>query len=360
MRVLFVALHRPNRSPSQRYRFEQYLDYLSDQGIQSELSYLLDEEDDKAFYSKGRLLSKAKILIKSYAKRLSDLKRLDHFDVVFVQREAFMTGTTFFEKAVHRIGEKMVFDFDDSIWIHNVSDANKYLNFLKNPAKTARIIGMAQKVVAGNKYLAQYALQYNDDVVIIPTTIDTDRYKRKVPHSTAPDKPVIIGWTGSPTTIRHFELAVPVLKQIKQRYGERVAFKVIGDDRYKNPELGITGIPWYAHSEVDDLQDVDIGIMPLPDDEWAKGKCALKGLQYMAVEIPAVMSPVGVNSEIIDHGTNGFLPAGHHEWVQILSQLIENPALRIEVGKAGRKTVERGFSVKANAEKYLNLFRSLS
>ncbi|HWR33725.1 MAG TPA: glycosyltransferase family 4 protein, partial [Chitinophagaceae bacterium] len=167
-------------------------------------------------------------------------------------------------------------------------------------------------------------------------------------------------WSGSITTIQHFTTAIPVLKKIKDKFGDRVSFKIIGDKNYYCTELGTKGDAWIASTEIEDLSQIDIGIMPLPDDEWAKGKCGLKGLQYMALEIPTLMSPVGVNTEIIQNGINGYLPDSENEWVDTLSNLIENKELRERIGKAGRQTVIDKYSVEAWKQKYLDNFNRLT
>jgi glycosyltransferase involved in cell wall biosynthesis len=352
-RVLFIGMHRFDRSPSQRYRFEQYLDFLDENMIECELSHLISEKDDKILYSPGKYLGKLLIFIKSWIKRYRDVKRAYQFDYIFIQREAFMTGTTYFEKKFAKSKAKLIFDFDDSIWLEDKNEANSKLAFLKNPEKTSTIIALCDKVVAGNDYLANYAKQYNENVLIIPTTIDTGWYK---PKPQLNKSKIVIGWSGSFTTIKHFENSIEALDEIKMEYGDKVTFKVIGDSNYKYESLNIIGKKWESETEVEDLQDFDIGIMPLPDIEWTRGKCGLKGLQYMGLAIPTIMSPVGVNKEIIEHGVNGFLASTKEEWVQCLSQLIESKELRETLGKAGRKTVEDAYSIHANQEKYLTLF----
>jgi glycosyltransferase involved in cell wall biosynthesis len=355
--ILFIAAHRPDRSPSQRFRFEQYLGFLKEHGFDHEFSYLISPADDKAFYGPGNLTRKLWILLKSFRKRLKDVSRAKQFDIVFIQREAFMTGSTFFEKQLRKSGAKLVFDFDDAIWLLDTSEGNKRFEWLKDGAKTGRIISMCDMVFAGNAYLADYARQFNSNVKIVPTTIDTNEYVRmNVPRA---DNAVCIGWSGSITTIKHFEYALPFLRRIKQKYGERIKIKVIGDAAYENAELGIKGIGWSKKDEVEQLSSFDIGIMPLPDDEWAKGKCGLKGLQYMALDIPTIMSPVGVNSEIIRDGVNGFLASAEDEWVEKLSGLIESEELRRRVGKAARSTVEEKYSVTSQQENYLRYLSGL-
>lgn len=355
-RVLFIATHRPDRSPSQRFRFEQYLLFLKENNWNYDFSYLISENADKVFYKKGHFIQKIFITLKAFFIRFKNILNASKYDLIFIQREAFFTGTTFFEKQFKKSKAKIIFDFDDSIWLSNVSDANKKWEWLKNPNKTKEIITLSDMVFAGNEYLANYAKQANKNVVVVPTTIDTLEYT-KVPKNNI-DK-ICIGWSGSITTIQHFEFAVDFLTAIKEKYQNKVYFKVIGDGNYKNKPLEINGLPWKKETEIEELSSFDIGIMPLPNDEWASGKCGLKGLQYMALEIPTIMSPVGVNSEIIKNGENGFLAETKEEWIDAISQLIESDSLRKKLGQNARKTVSEKYSVKANKKKYLDTFNSL-
>jgi len=355
-KVLFIAAHRTDRSPSQRFRFEQYFDFLEKNGFSCELSSLVSKEDDAKLYSPGNYATKLKIWRKSRNIRNKDAVRSNEFDIIFVQREAFMTGSIKYEQVFAKSKAKLVFDFDDSIWLENVSNANRKLAWLKNNDKTKKIIKISDIIFAGNKYLYDYASQFNENVKIIPTTIDTLEYSRL---STKQTDTICIGWSGSVTTIQHFNVALPFLIKLKDKYGDKICFKVIGDNNYINEELNIQGIAWNKEDEIKELSSFDIGIMPLPNDKWAEGKCGLKGLQYMALEIPTIMSPVGVNTEIIQDGENGFLADKEDEWLEKLSLLIENEKLRNTIGKAGRKTVEEKYSVKANKDKYLAIFKSL-
>jgi glycosyltransferase involved in cell wall biosynthesis len=213
-------------------------------------------------------------------------------------------------------------------------------------------------VFAGNQYLADYAAQFNKNIVIVPTTIDTEIYVPKK-KGTSPQT-ICIGWSGSFSTIQHFAIAIPALKRIKEKFGSKVVFRIIGDANYYCKELETQGMAWIAETELEDLSEIDIGIMPLPDDQWSKGKCGLKGLQYMALGIPTLMSPVGVNTEIIQHGVNGYLPGSEDEWVDILSKLTENEDCRSRIGDAGRQTVIEKYSVEAWKEKYLEYFNRLT
>lgn len=354
-KILFIATHRLDRSPSQRFRFEQYLDSFKENGWQYDFSYLISEKADKVFYKKGHFFQKIFIIINGFFKRLKDVNKASEYDIVFIQREAFITGTTYFEKRFAKSQAKLIFDFDDSIWLSNVSDANKKWNWLKNPNKTREIITMSDLVFAGNQYLANYAKETNNNVVIIPTTIDTKEYK----PMTGENEKICIGWSGSITTIQHFEYAIPFLTEIKKKYKDKVEIKVLGDSNYVNHKLGIQGIGWDKETEVKELSSFDIGIMPLPDDEWSNGKCGLKGLQYMAIGIPTIMSPVGVNTEIINDGKNGFLANSNDEWISKIEALIESKELRVKLGVKGRETVINKYSVEAIKDSYLSLLKQL-
>ncbi len=354
-KILFIGLHRPMRSPSQRFRFEQYIDYLSANDFECKQAYLLNAHDDKIFYSQGHYLGKVLILIKSILILIREAF-FSKYKVVYVQREAFMLGTAFFEKQFAK-RSKLIFDFDDAIWIPAVSTNNQSLSFLKNASKTSQIITVADMVFAGNTYLADYAAQYNNNVKIIPTTLNTDYHKKT--KTKAPNKPICIGWSGSFSTIPHFESAIPILLQLKQKYGDKIYFKVIGDAQFKNEDLNIKGVAWTLDSEIKELEEFDIGIMPLPDDQWTKGKCAFKGLSYMAMGIPTVMSAVGVNAEVVAEGENGFLIHKQEEWITKLSALIENKELREQIGAKGRQTVLERYSVEANKGLYLRYFKEV-
>ncbi len=358
-KILFIASHRKNRAPGQRFRFEQFFNFLEENGFQCDLSYIVTEKFDKILYSKGKYFQKLAFIFHAHKTRRRDLKKINNYDIIFLFREALMTRSIKYEKKFKRKSKaKIVFDFDDAIWLKNISDANKRFSWMKNSSKTSSLIALADMVFAGNQYLKEYAQTYNNNIKIIPTTIDTEEYKPFEEQNN--NNKIVIGWSGSVTTIEHFKYALAFLEQIHKKYSGKVEFKVIGDANYENNNLNIKGKAWNKQTELEDLCSFDIGIMPLPDDEWAKGKCGLKGLQYMALEIPTIMSPVGVNTEIIKDGVNGFLANTDKEWIDKLSMLIENPDLRERIGKEGRKTVIEEYSFNAHKNRYLDFFKELT
>jgi glycosyltransferase involved in cell wall biosynthesis len=352
--VLVLVPHRPNRSPSQRYRFEQYLPFLSQQGFEFTWSPLLNETDDRVFYGAGNFFKKLIILIKTIFIRLKDLRSFSEFDIIFIQREAFFLGTSYFEKKAKQLCKKIIFDFDDAIWLADTSPANKKWEWVKNPLKFNKNVSCATLVIAGNRYLAEKANVFNKNVMVIPTTIDTGVH---VPLPEKRNKEILcIGWSGSASTIKHFESLIPVLLKLKELFHNKICFCVYGDGNYEHETLGIKGIAWSIETEVETINSFDIGIMPLPQDAWTNGKCGLKALSYMACEVPVIAGAVGVNTEIIRHAQNGFLAGTENEWLFAFQQLIQSKELRESTGKEGRKTVVADYSVESQKLNYLKAF----
>ena len=355
-RILFIVNHRLGRSPGQRFRFEQYLDFLSDNNYEYEISNIIEEEDDEFLYDRGNYLKKAKLAQKAWKRRMEDVKRADQFDIIFVYREALLTGSYRFERQFAKSNAKLVFDFDDAIWLQNVSAGNRSLQFLKNPSKTQSILGVADMVFAGNDFLADFARKYADNVKVIPTTIDLNYHKRK---SFRNDEKVCIGWTGTQTTLKYLDQIKPVFTELKRKYGNKIYFKVICDEPWDFNELEVINEKWLRENEIDQLEELDIGLMPLNDDQWSRGKCGFKGLQYMAMETATIMSPIGVNKQIVEHEINGYLANRKEDWLRIISLLIEDKELRRRIGKAGRKTISKYYSTSVYKEKYLEYFNEI-
>ena len=195
------------------------------------------------------------------------------------------------------------------------------MSYLKFPGKTATICRRARQVMAGNRYLADYATRLSDAVTVIPTTIDTKLYRPEL-HRPRVGASVTIGWTGSHSTLRHLERLVPALSELARTHPFRLV--VVGAEAPDVPGAEVVSRHWTAETEVEDLSDIDIGLMPLSDEPWTRGKCGLKVLQYMGLGIPAVVSPVGVNTEIVAHGENGLVANRDAAWVDHLKTLMND------------------------------------
>ena len=356
-KILFLAHHRLNRAPGQRYRFEQFFNYLNQNNLNCELAHLLSEKDDIIMYQKGNYFKKFLIGFKAYFKRFLKILRVREYDLIVIFREVIPTRSIFFEKIVSKLEIPIIYDFDDAIWIKDVSYVNKKISFFKDEKKIEKILPLCKYITCGNEYLANFALKFNSNVVIIPSTVDTDIYKPIKKNNI--NGPVKIGWVGSHTTIKHFELISDVYLELKTKYNKNVEFVVIGDEYYKNEKLNLRGKKWENDKEVQLFNSFDIGVMPLPNNDWTKGKCGMKGLLYMSVGLPTVMSNVGMNKDIINDGINGFLPTGNQEWIDVLSKLIEDKDLRTKIGNQGRETVLEKYSKKVIKKTYLNLYSSV-
>jgi glycosyltransferase involved in cell wall biosynthesis len=338
--------------PGQRFRLEQWAPLLEADGIDIVFSEFLDPAVMDILYARGHILRKGASVLRGYARRMADLGRLDAFDVAYVYREAAFFGSSWIERFMARRCP-VVFDFDDAIYLPAATDDNPQARFLKWGGKVEAICRAVDCVTVGNDTLAAFARRHAAHVEVIPTTIDTDAYRMTDRRANA--RPVV-GWTGSRSTARYLEALAPALRMLAGA-GD-FELHVIG------ASIAIDGVnvrctPWSAATEVGDIRGFDVGLMPLTDDEWARGKCALKALQYMALGIPPVVSPVGVNSAVVRDGVNGFHARGHEEWVDRVGRLLHDPSLRARLGAEARRTVEERYSARVQAPRLSGVLRAV-
>lgn len=355
MNILFLVPYPPGKAPSQRFRFEQYLKILKDTGHTYTLQPFLDEGAWSRIYSPGNFLLKALDILSGYLNRILILLKVSKFDFIFIHRETAPLGPPVFEWIIAKIlRKKIIYDFDDAIWIPNTSVENKIAASFKWHQKVSIICKWSYKISCGNEYLGKYATKFNGRVVYNPTTIDTENLHNPNLLSDLKKDDIIIGWTGSHSTLPYLDHLIPVLSKLEKSHNFRLL--VIAN---KNPEYSLKSFEfkqWNVNSEINDLSRFDIGLMPLAADQWSEGKCGFKALQYMALGIPAVVSPVGVNKTIVNHGINGFHCKNESDWEKNITKLIYDTQLRKELGERGRKKVQTQFSVDANAATFLGLF----
>lgn len=353
-KVLFILPHSVRFGPSQRFRVGLFLPVLEQHNIEYELANFIREESEAHMYIPGLYAAKLTTVLSGFIRRsYIALFTAWRYDYVFVQRGASPFGPPVFEWLIAKVWRrKMIFDFDDAIWMSNSATQNKVIALFKAFWKVKYICKWSYKVVGGNEFLCDYARKYNKSVVRIPTCVDT-RFHHNIVKEHKPGK-VTIGWTGSHTTLRHLSLVEKTLQQLRNDFNFDIL--IIANER---PKWGIddyTFITWNEKTEVEDLAKIDIGIMPLILDDFSKGKCGFKLIQYLSLGMPALASPVGVNSEIIDHGVNGFICDKPEEWKSALAILLKDAYLRNTMGAAGRKKIEEAYSVELQAIKFLNLF----
>jgi glycosyltransferase involved in cell wall biosynthesis len=361
MKILFLVPYPLSEAPSQRFRFEQYLLMLLEEGHSYAFESFLSSSNWQLFYQSGNILNKILSILKGLSSRLIMLFGAIRYDFIFIHRETAPFGPPVIEWIIAKIlKRKIIYDFDDAIWLTDRKDESSLIRIVKWRNKVASICRWSYKVSCGNEYLCKFAKKFSNNVFHNPTTIDAlhlhnpELYKQIIDSKN--DNQMIIGWTGSHSTIKYLLELEPVLQNLENNFS-RLEFWVIAD---KIPQLKLKRLrfkPWSKETEIINLAQFDIGIMPLPDDEWAMGKCGFKILQYMALQIPAVASPIGVNNEIIQSGTNGYLCNTLRDWENRLIELIENKKLRHAIGLEARRTVVEKYSITSNSDNFKNLIK---
>ncbi|MDX2189509.1 MAG: glycosyltransferase [Bacteroidota bacterium] len=351
--IYFIVPYPFGEAPSQRFRFEQYFDVLIEQNIKFKTSSFYSINSWKILYKRSYYLQKVWYVILGFLKRIIDLVNCHSADYVFIHREVTPIGPPLFEWMIAKVlKKKIIFDFDDAIWLPNTSNENKWIAKLKFHSKTGMICKWAYKISAGNTYLAAYAQQFNENVIVNPTTIATHLQQLKSEKKPSSNK-VIIGWTGTHSTLKYLYEIEDFLKKLSDN--KSTIINVIAN---KKPtfDFPFEFKYWNKTTEIDDLLKIDIGIMPLTDNEWSKGKCGFKALQFMSLGIPVIASSVGVNNQIISHGINGFLVSKILDWEIVVNQLITNKELRQSIGKNAKIYIETHFSSNSNKQNFLSLF----
>lgn len=356
--ILFICPYPIDEAPSQRFRFEQYFDLLKAKGFLFEVRPFLSLSTWQLLYKPGHTIFKTMGILRGFLSRILILPSIRHFDFVFIHREASPIGPAWFEWLVAKVfRKKIIYDFDDAVWLPNTSKENGLAARLKWHSKVLSIFTWCYAISSGNEYLCNFARPFNNRVSLNPTTIDTERLHNpdRYPQKTNSDR-ITIGWTGTHSTLKYLDFLIPVIQLLEKKFSDRLRFMVIAD---KKPTFALSSlhfVPWSKETEVQDLLQFDIGIMPLTDDIWAKGKCGFKALQYLSLRIPAVVSPVGVNAEIVETEISGFVCNEPNEWITALTRLIESEVLRKKMGESGRKKVIESYSVASNSENFLSLF----
>jgi glycosyltransferase involved in cell wall biosynthesis len=342
IRVLALVPYPTGRAPGQRYRIEQWAPFLRQEGVHVTFSPFLTRRGMDVLYEPGHVAVKVQETMRGYLRRLVEALPSASADVIFVYREAALLGPAWIERLL-ALRRPLVFDFDDAIYLADTSRANAWSRRLKPLTKAATICRLARHVTVGNEFLAKFAKDHAREVTVVPSTIDSDFYQVQ---PRARNRVPVIGWTGSVTTVSYLTALAPALRRLREK--REFELRVIGA-KADIAGLAVRCLPWRPETEPDDLRALDVGLMPLPDNEWSRGKCGMKALQYMALGIAPVVSPVGVNATIVRDGFNGFHARTEEEWIDRIALLLEDEPLRRSLGQEGRKTVEESFSARVHA-----------
>jgi len=327
MKVLFLI--QGEQVAASRYRVLQFIPYLNAEGIETEVSAYPGTPPELVRFLSG----------------------LPRYDCLFLQRKRF-SGPLL--ALVRRRARKIVFDFDDSIMYRNSKAGSPHSK--TRMKRFADMVKASDFIIAGNRFLMEQTRTFTDRVTVIPTAIDADRY---IPKDYARKKErVTIGWIGDHGSIHYMEKMKPLFEELGKRHPE-AELSIVCDVFIDCDSIPVIKKIWSQQTEIADLQDMDIGLMPLVNDLWSEGKCGLKILQYFGVAVPAVCTPVGVNKDVVADGISGFYARSPEEWLEKLSALITNPSLRKEMGLKGRQTVLEDYTVQACAPKLVKILKTV-
>ena len=351
MRILAFTRY-DRQAASTRQRFMQFSPALAEAGFDLHCSPLFDGDSMESIDT-GRTATPLR-LPRPYFNRLRAIFGGPRPDLLWVQYELFPYLPGLFERIASAAAVPVVIDFDDAYFHRYDRHPNRLVRALL-AHKMRPLIRGAAEIVAGNAYLADYAKRWNDRVTIVPTVVDTSRYR---PAPAAGRSQVTVGWIGSPTTWRAYvRPQLPLLRRVCEESGARFLAVGAGDSAGADLFPGMELRQWEEAREIPDIHDMDIGIMPLPDDPWARGKCGYKLIQYMACSLPTVASSAGVNSEIVLAGKSGFLADSDEEWRRALLRLIGDDQLRRQMGSEGRDRVVAHYSLAAQAPRLVEVMR---
>jgi glycosyltransferase involved in cell wall biosynthesis len=353
-RVLALVPSELGHSPGQRSTIELWERPLREAGFELEYAPFETPELRRLLGQRGRVLPKAREMLRAYSRRLRLVRDVRGFDAIYIYREAALIGPALLERWVARQGCPIVYSLDDPLYIPYISPSNGWLSYLKFFGKVATICRLSRVVIVNSRFHQDYAEKYNRNVRQIPSVVDERiyRYRPERPHGS----PVCVGWSGSPSTVANLRLVTGALGELAKRVHYRL--HLIGAERLEIPGVECTAQPWRAETEVSDLEQLDIGLVPLPDSEWNRRKFNLKLAQYMALGIVPVATPLGSNPDVIEHGVDGFLASASGEWATHLWTLVRDEALRFVMAERGALKARANFTLQAQSGAILNAFRS--
>lgn len=345
LKILFLTKY-PEQGASSRYRVFQYLDQYRSLGTEVAVQSFMDEDLYRSSLSRGNQIKKLWMTFKAILRRLAFIWRHRDADALYLQRELLPLGPPVIERLMKRRGMRVFFDYDDALFIKKNSRYNRIASFFRSPQKIADIIRTADLTVAGNDWLRDQAISLGGDAITVEVAEDTDRYKAKDYAS----QQVTIGWLGSPSTSKYLHLISDQLREVAKSHPDVTWVMVGGGD------FSMDGVPWELRdwcfeTEKQSLHQFDIGLMPLPNEEWSLGKSGGKARTYMAAGVVPVVSALGYNLQLVDHERTGILIEEDGAWTTALDDLIRSPGKRQQLAQAALQEVKTRFSVDGQAAK---------
>jgi glycosyltransferase involved in cell wall biosynthesis len=355
-RVLVLTPYPYGTTAGPRSSFELWERALAEADISLDYAVFETERLHAIVYQRGRTAKKGLAMADAYARFLPKARHARSYDAVLVNREAALIGPAFVERWVARMGTPIIYWLDDPLYIPYRSPSNGWLSYLKFFGKVKNLCRLSTAVIVNSSRIAAFARRHNANVWEIPTVVDADRYTGWLPSSERPDGRVGIGWIGSHSTSVNLQVVRRPLRELGRRGDIDIRF--IGADHPLMADVAHTAVPWHAETEVDELRRLDIGLVPLLATPWASHKFYLKPVQYMALGIPPVATPLGANPNVITDGKTGFLAANDDEWTATLERLVASAELRERTGRLAAEFARDHYTLQANAERIVAAFRS--
>jgi glycosyltransferase involved in cell wall biosynthesis len=356
MRVLALTPSRPGSSPGQRSSIELWDKVLAREGIAVEYAPFETDRLAEVLPQRGYMLVKAREMLRAYWRRLRLVRHIGNFDAVFIYREAALIGPAFLERLVAASGKPLIYQLDDPLYVPYVSPTNSVLSYLKCFGKVATICRLSRVVIVNSSHHREYAERHAQDVRVIPSVVDGKVYTRADAGRRLEPHRVCVGWSGSTSSASNLRLVEEPLRRLRERTGCRLHF--IGARGSDLPDIGGTCQPWRAETEVEDLGQLDIGLVPVLDTPWNRRKFYMKVVQYMALGIVPVATPLGSNPEVIAHGRNGFLADSAEDWLRFLETLATDAELRARMAQEAVRTAHSRYTLEANHAEIVGAFRS--
>lgn len=356
-KILILCPSPEGTAATQRLKYEQYLNLLRKEGFDFTISSFQTVQFWKIIYKPGRTLQKIFWTAIGYLKRIVDLVRAPFYDAVFVNLWVTPLGFPVYEQLLFLFNRRVIYDIDDMLFLEKKTLKGSLLQKLKGRRKPIVLMKHSKFVIVCTPKLEEIARTYNKagNVVDISSTFDTNRF---TPVESYNDTPItVIGWTGTHSTLPFLASLQPALAEVSKK--RKILLLVIANKPYEMPGVPTEFVYWNAETEVRDLHRMQIGLYPIPANEWSLGKSSLKALTYMAIGIPFVATRYGTNFRIMEDGVQGFMAATPAEWEARLIELIDDVALRRKLGMEGRNRVEERFSITANFPKYLQVFNTV-
>ena len=353
-KILFICPYPINTAPGQRLKYEQYFSYFKKNNYDYDVKSFFNYKEYKILYSKGNLSKKIFAVIKGYLRRLYTSFKLKNYDLIYIFLNVTPLGGSFFERLYRILSKKMIFDIDDLVYLNKYQKENKLAKYLRSSNKYFYLMKCSDHVITCTSYLDSVAKKFNKNTTNISSTVNTKIY---TPKKFNRSKKIVIGWTGSFSTVPYLNLIKKVIIKIQETYN--CDLHIISSKKENLDFKNYKSIIWKSKTEVDDLKFIDIGLYPLPKEEWVKGKSGLKAIQFMSVGIPVIATDTQINRKVILNNKTGILVKSEKEWFSALKKIIENKKLRENMSKNSIYHVRKNFSVDVNKHKYLKILNNL-